>query len=100
MTTTGTTLYTANFNNSRVDIYDIIHPTDPIHVGEFGAGDLSGPQGLAITDTTLYAANFNNNTVEIYDSTVPNDPVRVRDYGTGVLNGPFGLAVFIPPNPV
>ncbi|WP_353957737.1 hypothetical protein [Peribacillus sp. NJ4] len=92
-------MYVSNFNNSTIDIFDITLPTDPIHVGEFGAGDLSGPEGLAITDTTLYAANFNNSTVEIYNIILPTSPVRVREFGAGVLNGPFGLAIF-PVDPV
>ncbi|MFY0783434.1 hypothetical protein AB1K18_24690 [Peribacillus simplex] len=90
----GDPMYVSNFNNSTIDIFDITSPGDPVHVRDFGAGDLSGPEGLAITGTTLYAANFNSSTVEIFDITSPGDPIRVRDFGTGVLNGPFGLAIY------
>ncbi|HJT84159.1 MAG TPA: hypothetical protein VJ697_06725 [Nitrososphaeraceae archaeon] len=51
-----------NFNNLKkedvvngdgtVEIYDINNPTVPEHVGEFGAGDLSNPYGIAIQVTT------------------------------------------------
>lgn len=97
---TGTTLYVANqlaslspliFDNT-VEIYDIIQPTDPVHVGEFGAANLNGPTGLAITGNTLFVSNFSNSTVERYNIFLPTDPVRVDEFGAGELSGPAGLA--------
>ncbi|PEY97239.1 hypothetical protein CN923_26575, partial [Bacillus cereus] len=41
---------------TRTEIYNIINPTTPIRVGEFGAGDLDFPNGLAIF--TVFGYNY------------------------------------------
>ena len=46
--TQGTTLYVTNLGDNTVEIFDINNPTAPVRVGEFGAGDLIDPWGIAI----------------------------------------------------
>ncbi len=88
-----TTLYVANFGDDTVERYDISTPLNPVNQGEFGAGDLDNPNGLATQGTTLYVANYVDDTVEIYDISNPVDPVRVDEFGgLGDLDNPNGLA--------
>ncbi|MFF2291119.1 LVIVD repeat-containing protein [Peribacillus butanolivorans] len=96
---TGNTLYVSNQLDDIVAIFDILLPTNPVHVDNFGTDDLSGPTGLVISGTTLSVANFNDSTIEVYDITFPTGPVRVADFGADDLSGPQGL-VFLPIGPV
>ncbi|MED0993537.1 hypothetical protein [Bacillus nitratireducens] len=41
-------LYVSSPFDSTVEIYNISNPTAPVRVGEFGAGDLNVPNGLAV----------------------------------------------------
>ncbi|PEJ03794.1 hypothetical protein CN684_23715 [Bacillus wiedmannii] len=43
-------------DDDTIEIYNIINPTNPIRVGEFGAGDLDFPNGLAIF--TVFGYNY------------------------------------------
>lgn len=97
---TDSILYAANFNNSRAEVYDITVPGAPVRINEFGAGELSGPQGMVIylpspifPPSPCYVANMNNNTISIYDVTFPPGPVRVGQISSH-LRAPVGLAIF------
>ncbi|MDM5220774.1 beta-propeller fold lactonase family protein [Peribacillus sp. NJ11] len=94
---TGNTLYVANQFDNTVAIFDILHPTDPIHVGQVSTG-LSEPIGFAITGNILYIANQGDASgVAIYDISAPTDPIFVSKFTgeefPGALNSPTGLAI-------
>ena len=88
----GTILYVTNAGNSTVEIYDINNPTAPVRIGEFNAGNLNNPQGIATHGTTLYVTNVGDDTVEIYDISIASAPVRIGEFNAGNLNNPQGIA--------
>jgi DNA-binding beta-propeller fold protein YncE len=89
------TLYVTNQGDNTVEIYDISsNPTAPVNQGQFNAGNLVFPTGIAIQGTTLYVVNFfTDDNVEIYDISIPTVPVHQGQFGTGDLNNPFGIAI-------
>ena len=50
----GTILYVTNKGDNTVEIYDNSDPTAPVRVGQFNAGNLFIPFGIALQGTTLY----------------------------------------------
>ncbi|CCW09370.1 hypothetical protein [Bacillus sp. GeD10] len=87
-------LYVSSALNNTGEIYNIINPTTPAHVGQFNTGNSSFLSGLAITSTTLYVANQNKNMIGIYNISNPISPVHVGEFNGGDLNSLNGLAVF------
>ena len=71
--TNGRYMYIAEFNLSKLGIYDVSNPASPVLIGT--ALTLGGkPQGIAVSGKYVYAAEYNANKMQVIDVSNPNAP--------------------------
>lgn len=97
----GKYAYIASYESNALEIVDISHPGNPVHMGSIVNGTngakLNGPMGVFVSGQYAYIASHNSNALEIVDVSDPAYPTHKAslEYGGLVqLAQPTSVTVF------